>query len=101
MRSSHRCTVIAASVLVAVGLAGPAAASPSRSGSCPVPFAAVNPSQLGQAIEDAGAPQAVADMAAGEAFAQIDKNGDGTLCYIPIGRKEYVNVIDNVVPRAR
>jgi hypothetical protein len=92
---------MAASVLAAVGLAGPAAASPPRSGSCPVPFTAVNRSQLEQAIEDAGAPRADADMAAGGAFVQVDKNHDGILCYIPIGKKEYVNVIDNVVPRTR
>src|SRR5690242_15893370 len=100
MRSSYRYTVAAAGVLLAVGLAGPAAASPPRSGSCPVPFTAVNPSQLAQVLEDVGAPEPVSDIAAA-AFAQGDKNGDGLLCYKPIGRKQYVNVIDNVVPRAR
>ena len=101
MRSSHRCTVIAASVLVAVGVAGPASASPPRSGHCPGPFTAVDQSQLARAIEDAGAPREVAESAAAGAFGQVDKNGDRTLCYIPIGKKEYVNVIYNVVPRAR
>jgi hypothetical protein len=101
MRSSYRCGVVAAGVLVAVGLAGPAAADPPRSGSCPTPFTAVGQAQLARAIELAGAaPQAAAEGATG-AFALIDKNGDRVLCYHPIGKKEYVNVIDNVVPGDR
>jgi hypothetical protein len=83
-----------------VGLAGPATASPPRSGSCPVPFTAVNPAQLAQVLEDVGAPQPVTDIAAG-AFARFDRNEDGILCYKPIGKQAYVNVIDNVVPVAR
>jgi hypothetical protein len=98
MRSSYQCGVVAAGVLVAVGLAGPAAASPPRSGSCPVPFTAVNPSQLAQVLEDVGAPEPTSDIA-DAAFARLDKNGDGLLCYKPIGAKLSVNVIDNVVPR--
>jgi hypothetical protein len=98
MRSSYRLTVAAAGVLLAVGLAGPAAADPPRSGSCPTPFTAVNRAQLARAIEEAGAPPQLAADAAAGAFARVDKNGDRVLCYHPIGKTEYVNVIDNVVP---
>ena len=99
MRSSYRCTVVAAGVLVAVGLAGPAAADPPRSGSCPGRFTAANPAQLTRVLEEAGGGQSAADTAA-STFARLDKNGDRILCYIQIS-KGYFNVIENVARGVR
>ncbi|MGY1695178.1 MULTISPECIES: hypothetical protein [unclassified Geodermatophilus] len=100
MRLLRRSALLTAAVLVAVGTAGPAAAAPPRPGECPVPYTAADQSQLAQALADATPEDDVAEdhqATAAGAFARYDRNADGLLCYIPIGKVGYVNVIDDVV----
>ncbi len=100
MRLFRRSALVAAGVLVAVGSAAPAAAAAPRPASCPVPFTAVDKAGLAQALADASPePDSAADNAAtaAAAFARYDQPANGRLCYIPIGREGYVNVIDDRV----
>ncbi|MGY1770488.1 hypothetical protein [Blastococcus sp. SYSU D00813] len=101
MRLLNRLAVITGGTLVAVALAAPATAAPPRSGDCPTPFRAATQSQLAQvlALLDPTVPLEAHEASAAGAFARLNKNGDAVLCYIPIGRRGFVNVIDNVVPR--
>ena len=100
MRTSIRCALVTAGVLAAVGLAGPAAAAP-KPGGCPPAFTQVDPAGLTAALRVADpdlSPEEAAANAAG-ALAAVDENRDTLLCYRPIGREFYVNVIDNAVQR--
>ncbi len=100
MRASGRCAAItAAGLLLTVGMAGPAAARP-EAGRCPTPFTPVTQAELALVLADLDPSLPLEDheSAAAGAFANVNKNDDELLCYIPIGKQGFVNVIDNVVP---
>ncbi|MGY1725686.1 hypothetical protein ACI79J_01815 [Geodermatophilus sp. SYSU D01062] len=97
MRPSIRAAVVTAGVLAAVGLAAPATAAPPQAGTCSAGLTPADARQLTRVLvglnPDQPRQQVVADVEA--AFATLDANANGYLCYRLIGREGYVNAVDD------
>ncbi|MGY1832918.1 hypothetical protein ACI8AA_21100 [Geodermatophilus sp. SYSU D01180] len=99
MRTSIRAAVVTAGVLAVAALAGPAVAAPPQPGTCSAGLDLAGERELVAVLvelnPDLPRRAVVADVEA--AFADLDRNANGYLCYRVLGREGYVNVIDDRV----